>query len=157
MITFRHILCSGVLVVVAGCTADDVTGPGEIRWDREVCVRCSMALGDRQFAAQVRGATTGERARLYRFDDIGCAVIWLDKQAWKDEPRTEIWVVDHRDGGWLDARKAGYVKDRISPMNYGLAAQAEATSDTLDFQQAKAHIMMVESLHHQHGGHNTDN
>ena len=150
---FRRIWLTSCLLLVAGCTADDATGPGEIRWDREICTRCSMAIGDRAFAAQVRGAPTGDRTRLYRFDDIGCAVIWLQKQPWKNDPRTEIWVIDHLTGDWLDARKASYIKGRISPMNYGLAAQAETIDGALDFQQAKAHIMAVEEQHHLHGGH----
>ena len=150
---FRHILLTSLLLVGAGCTPDEVTGPGEIRWDREVCARCSMAVGDRHFAAQVRGAPGGDRTRLYTFDDIGCAVVWLHRQAWKDDPRTEVWVMDYLKGEWLDARTASFVKGKLSPMNYGLAAQAEATADALDFEQAKAHIMMVENEHHLHGGH----
>ena len=150
---FRHILLASLLLVTAGCTPDDTTGPGEVRWDREVCARCSMAVGDRNFAAQVRGAQTGERTRLYKFDDIGCAVVWLQQQAWRDEPRTEVWVMDHLKGVWLDARTAYYVAGKLSPMNYGLAAQAETSADALDFEQAKAHIMLMENEHHQHGGH----
>jgi len=151
---YRHILLTSLLLAVAGCTPDDVTGPGDVRWDREVCARCSMAVGDRSFAAQVRGAPAGERTRLYKFDDIGCAVIWLQDQAWKDDPRTELWVVDHNNGEWLDATGASYIKGGLSPMNYGLAAQAEAVADALDFEQAVAHIMRVENEHHLHGGRN---
>ena len=150
---FRPILLISGLLVLGGCTPEDATGPGEIRWDREVCTRCSMAVGDRHFAAQVRGGPAGERTRLYKFDDIGCAVIWLQQQSWKDDARTEVWVVDFIDGEWLDAREARYAKGRLSPMNYGLAAQAEASGDALDFEQAVAHIMMIENQHHLHGGH----
>jgi hypothetical protein len=148
---YRRTLLISVLLVIAGCTPDDVTGPGDIRWDREVCARCSMAVGDRNFAAQVRGGPASEKTRLYKFDDIGCAMNWLQQQAWKDDLRTEVWVVDYFNGDWLDARNASYVKGKISPMNYGLAATAEATSDTLDFVQAKAHIMTVEHEHHRYG------
>ena len=150
---FRHTLLVSLLGLTLGCTPEDATGPGEIRWDREVCARCSMAVGDRNFAAQVRGAKAGERTRLYKFDDIGCAVVWLEKQAWKDDPRTEVWVMDHSKGDWLDARDAHYVTGMLSPMNYGLAAQADGSAGALDFEQAKAHIMRTENEHHQHGGH----
>jgi len=149
----RRILLISLLLFIGGCTPDDATGPGEIRWDREVCTRCSMAVGDRSFAAQVRGAPANERTRLYKFDDIGCAVVWLEQQAWKHDPRTEVWVMDYENSEWLDARKAGYVKGKLSPMNYGLAAQAEATEGALDFDQAVAHIMAVEQEHRVHGGH----
>ena len=151
---YKRILLSCVFFVAAGCTPEEVSGPGEVRWDRETCTRCNMAVGDRSFAVQVRGAPAGEKSRLYKFDDIGCAVIWLDKQAWKDDARTEIWVADHRNGEWIDAREAFYVTGKISPMNYGLAAQAEAAEAALDFSQASTHIMMSEKERHLHGGHN---
>lgn len=150
-----RIVLSVISLVVGACSPDEVTGPGEIRWDRETCTRCSMAVSDRHYAAQVRGAPAGEKTRLYKFDDVGCAVIWLEQQPWKDDSRTEIWVVDHHSGDWLDARKASYVRDRISPMNYGLGAQAQATAGSLNFSQAIMQIMISEKERHLHGGHNS--
>jgi len=153
---FMRVLPSLVLLLlVVACSAPDATGPGEVRWDRETCTHCSMAISDHLYAAQVRGAATGEKTRLYKFDDIGCALVWLEQQPWKNDARTEIWVADYRNGNWLDARSAFYVQGRISPMNYGLGAQTEASADTLDFAGASAHIMSVEKarsghLHH-HG------
>lgn len=150
---YTRIWLSCFILMLSACSPQELTGPGEVRWDRETCARCNMAVGDRSFAAQVRGASTAEKSRLYKFDDIGCAVIWLDKQAWKDDARTEIWVADHRNGEWIDAREAFYVTGKISPMNYGLGAQAETTEAALDYSQAIAHIMMSENERHLHGGH----
>jgi len=154
VLMYSRILLSCVFFVAAGCTPEEVSGPGEVRWDRETCTRCNMAVGDRSFAAQVRGAPAGEKSRLYKFDDIGCAVIWLDTQSWKDDTQNEIWVADHRNGEWLDARKAHYVTRKISPMNYGLGAQAEVAEGALDFSQAIEHIKMAENERHHHGGRN---
>ena len=154
VLMYKRILPSFFFIIVSACSPQELTGPGEVRWDRETCTRCNMAVGDRYFAAQIRGASAGEKSRLYKFDDIGCAVIWLDKQSWKDDARTEIWVADHRNGEWIDAREAFYVTAKISPMNYGLGAQAEAVEAALDFSQAIAHINKAESEHHRHGGHN---
>ena len=151
---YKHILLSFLFLLLSACSQEETSGPGEVRWDRETCVHCSMAIGDRHYAEQVRGGPAGEKNKLYKFDDIGCAVIWLEKQPWQDDPRTEIWVTDYRNGEWIDARKASYVKGKISPMNYGLGAQAEVTEGALDYSQATAHIMMGEKEHHQHGGHN---
>lgn len=150
---YRHIWLSCLFLIAAGCTADQASGPGEIRWDRETCTRCNMAVGDRSFAAQVRSVPGGEKSRLYKFDDIGCAVIWLETQPWKDDPLTEIWVADHRNGEWIDARMAYYVTGKISPMNYGLGAQADAAEGALDFKQAVQHIRSAENGRHHHGGH----
>lgn len=141
------------LLLMTACTQEPATGPGEVRWDRETCTRCNMAVGDRSFAAQIRGAAAGDKTRLYKFDDIGCAVIWLHQQPWQDDSRTEIWVKDHRNGEWIDARNAFYITGKISPMNYGLGAQAEATDTALDYTRAVAHIIRAEQEQHQHGGH----
>ena len=153
----KHILLSLFFLLLSACSPEETSGPGEVRWDRETCTHCNMAVGDRHYAAQVRGAPAGEKTKLYKFDDIGCAIIWLKDQPWKDEPDTEIWVNDHRNGEWIDARKASYVKARISPMNYGLGAQTEVTEGALDYTQATAYIMVREEEHHQHAGHNPIN
>jgi len=145
------------LLALLACSPEQETGPGEVRWDRETCTRCNMAIGDRHYAAQIRGAAAGDRTRIYKFDDIGCAVTWLEKQNWKNDPRTEIWVADYRNAEWIDARKASYVTGKISPMNYGLGAQAEVTAGALDFAQAKAHIMLEEKERHQHDDNNALN
>lgn len=153
----RHVWLSLVFMFVIACSPAQDTGPGEIRWDREVCARCNMAIGDRHFAVEVRGAPTGEQTRLYKFDDFGCAMVWLQDQDWQNDSRTEIWVADVRNGQWLDARRAVYVKDKLSPMNYGLGAisraDSEAFTDTLDFPQAKAFILEGENARYQHAGH----
>ncbi len=149
-----RVLFSILFLVLSGCAPEDGTGPVEVRWDRDACFRCNMAVSDRHYAAQVRGAVAGERTSLYRFDDIGCAVIWLEQQAWRDDPRTEVWVTDHESGEWIDARDASYVMGRISPMNYGLGAQAVRAEGALDYSQAKAHIMAAERERKWHGAHN---
>ncbi|WP_197722858.1 nitrous oxide reductase accessory protein NosL [Sulfurivermis fontis] len=126
------------------CSGDPGTGPAEVKWDRDTCARCRMVLSDRFYAAQIRGGPEGKKTRVYKFDDIGCAVLWLEQQPWRNDPRTEIWVTDHRTGAWIDARSAHYVQDRITPMGYGLGAQADAAEGTLQYSQAIEHIHLVE-------------
>jgi len=148
----RLLLKFFILMVLTACSQQEETGPGKVRWDQESCTRCAMAVSDRKFSAQVRGGDAAGSTKLYKFDDIGCAVIWLDQQQWKEDPRTEIWVTDYRDGKWIDASKAFYVTGRITPMGYGLGAQPEVAAEVLDFSGAKKHIMMVEKTEHIHGG-----
>lgn len=144
----RVLLSLVCLVLIYGCSPEDNTGPVEVRWDREVCQRCSMGIGDNRFAAQIRG---GAQHKVYKFDDIGCAVIWLEQQAWKDADATEIWVSDYHDKNWLDARQASYVRVLHSPMGYGLGAVAGQVKDALSFAEAIAHIEAVENKEHRHG------
>jgi len=138
------------LVFLHGCGSDPTTGPTSVRWDRETCTRCAMAVGDRRFSAQVREDQAPFRVHL--FDDIGCAVIWLDQNPEKDSGNFEIWVNDHLTGEWVDARQAGYVSVNQSPMGYNLGAVSEASTNALDYTAAVAHIRNIESSQRIHGG-----
>ena len=135
------------------CSPQQTTGPEEIHWDRQVCTRCAMAIGDNKYATQVRG---GAAKKIYQFDDIGCAVIWLDQQPWKTDKDTEIWVADYRNGQWIDARRAWFERGRHSPMGYGLGARNDSIENSLNFNQAIEDIQATENrLHvlgkqHQH-------
>lgn len=147
------LLSLAALAAVSACTPKQETGPLPIRWDQESCERCAMAISDRTYAAEVRGAPAGKPTKVHKFDDIGCAVIWLEQQPWKDDPRTEIWVTDWRDGHWIDARTANYVTGKVTPMAYGLGAQSDPADAALDFAAAVKHIHHVEeSAHKERGG-----
>lgn len=126
--------------LLAGCSAEPQTGPGEVRWDREICERCAMAVSDPRYSAQVRGGAAGGAGKLYKFDDIGCAVLWLEQQPWKNDAATELWVNSHRNGEWIDARSAWYVTGKITPMDYGLGAQREKTDNSINFTLAVERI-----------------
>ena len=146
--------CKWLLPVflLTGCSGQEATGPVDVRWDRETCTRCAMAVSDRHSSAQVRGAPAGQHTRVYSFDDIGCAVIWLDGQSWKADARTEIWVTDHRTGEWLDARTATFITGKRSSMGYDLGAQHAASPEGMDFASAGQYIHEVEAREHVHGG-----
>lgn len=140
----RNLLFAPLLLLLTAC-GEPETGPVEVTWDRDNCERCVMALSDRHHATQIRG---GKRNRAHHFDDIGCALLWLDEQPWKDDPATEIWVNDHQDGSWLDARTAHYVKVTHTPMNYGFSAQPKSTDSAVDFNTMKQAVIKQEAEYH---------
>lgn len=134
-------VCAWMLLLLLGlsaCSGDPGSGPVEVKWDRDTCERCRMVLSDRLHAAQIRGGPAAERTRVYKFDDIGGAVVWLEQQPWRDDPRTEIWVNDHRDGRWIDAYRAFYLGGQITPMDFGFGAQDEPHAGALDFSAMRA-------------------
>ena len=146
-------LLLGLTLVLTGCSGDPGTGPVEVKWDRDTCARCNMVLSDREHSAQVRySPADGSRSRVHTFDDIGCAVLWLEQQPWREQAGVEIWVTDYRDGAWIDARAAHYVRGRITPMQYGLGAQREPAAGALDFAGAVEHIHAIERRFNIHGG-----
>ena len=133
-----------VVLLLPACSSEPETGPGEVRWDKEACARCIMSVSDHHFSAQVRGGEAGRKTKLYFFDDIGCAVLWLEKQPWREDSRTELWVTDYKSGAWLNAVTASYVTGNITPMDYGLGAQTGAqtgaATGTLNYDQAVQEI-----------------
>lgn len=128
------------LPFITACSRDPGHGPGEVHWDRDTCKRCNMSVSDRHYAAQIRG---GPKREAFKFDDIGCALFWLQEQniPWADAADTEIWVNDFRSGAWLDARKAHYLPDKTTPMAYGFGAVAQAEAGSIDFASMKAAIL----------------
>jgi nitrous oxide reductase accessory protein NosL len=153
----KALLLVAACLVLAGCSGDPGAGPVEVTWDRDVCERCSMVVSDREHAAQVRYIDPATaRSRVALFDDLGCAVLWLERPDgrldWRGDPSVEIWVTDYRDGSWIDARIAHYVRGRITPMQYGLGARIDPVDGALDFDAALAHIRHVEQTFNIHGG-----
>ena len=134
----RIFLLGAVALLLAACSREPETGPVEVKWDRDTCVRCSMAVSDRHYAAQVRG---GPKKQVFKFDDIGCAVHWLKDQPWGNDPATEIWVTDFRSGKWLDARTAHYVTGKTTPMAYGFGATGEALPGSIGFEEARKQLL----------------
>jgi copper chaperone NosL len=126
------------------CGPREETGPGQVRWDRDICERCRMAVSDHYYSAQVRGGPAESRTRLYFFDDIGCAVLWLAEQEWKADPRTGIWVTDYRNGAWLDATACRYELGKITPMDFNLGAlpthEVPPGTPSIDYAAAVEHI-----------------
>ncbi len=119
-------------------------GMTEIKWDRDTCARCSMVISDRRFAAELRG---GEKDTVFKFDDIGCALIWMGAKAkdfpWMAEPATRFWVADAGGAGdkWLDARKAHYAGGKMSPMGYNYGARAYAEAGSQCFEEMRQHVL----------------
>jgi len=111
--------------MLSGCGESRKKGEAaKVHWDRDMCERCKMVVSERKYAAEI---VNPENNKVYYFDDLGCAVLWLkeEKIPWAD--RAKIWVTDAKTGEWLDARTAKYTDDSITPMAYGIAAFSEKT------------------------------
>ena len=134
-------------LVLTACVDGATSGPEDVKFDRDTCAGCSMVISDRHFAAQVRG---GPRNTAYKFDDVGCAVRWLEKQPWAAEPGTRVWVARLSDGAWLDAKGARYVGGKTSPMGFGFGAVDAATGgEAIDFNELQRTVLAMD----QHRAH----
>ena len=129
------------LMLLVFCSQEDQKGPGEIRWDRMSCELCRMSVSDHYYSAQVRGGMEERRTKLYYFDDLGCAILWLKDQEWKNDPRTEIWVNHYQTGEWVNAQESHYTTGNITPMDFGLGATLQPSDKTLNYREAVTHII----------------
>lgn len=139
-------------LLITAC-GDPGTGPLDVSWYRTPCERCRMVVSDRHHAAEVRVRKSNDDSKVFFFDDLGCALIWLEERPAKDDPSTEIWVSDWRTGDWLDARTAHYLPGQVTPMEYGLGAQPGLAPGALSFSEARQHILDVERRYNVHGVH----
>ncbi len=114
----------------AACVSGGTSGPVEVKYDRDTCAACSMVLSEPAFATEVRGPD----GKLKKFDDLGCALKWLERQPFRDDPAVALWVTAPR-GGWVDARAARFAKGVATPMGYGYAPADEGA---LDFAAVRA-------------------
>lgn len=132
----------GVLIFFAlfwlvACSQDPKTGPGEVHWDRDGCEHCQMTISDRRFAVQVR---TAHDHKLHRFDDLGCALLFLDglrahktELAAKSDPElyAEFWVRNPQGTQWQDAHGVAFHDSYTTPMGYGYAPAGGSTQESL--------------------------
>jgi hypothetical protein len=131
---------------LSGCKKSDwPEGMDAIKWDRDVCPRCSMVISDKRFAAEIRG---GPKDTVIKFDDPGCMVWWINDKAkdhpWMNDAATRMWVADITSKGkimtWLDPRKAQFVT-RTSPMGYNFGAVAYPEMGSMDFAGMRQHVL----------------
>jgi copper chaperone NosL len=134
----RRIVALMALVPLLGaCSSGPDSGPAEIAWDRDVCERCGMVVSDRRFAAQIR-----VDGGVANFDDLGCALVWLDEHPPTSRP--EIWVSDYSHARWLDGYTASYGRVGNTPMSYGWIATLDPERGAASFEEVRERIREAE-------------
>ena len=112
-----------LIVNFNGCEKKKIsTALHEVHWDRDMCERCKMAISERKFAVQA----VDEKGKVYKFDDIGCLVLWQEKEH-PEIKFVKVWITDAKTGEWIDAKTAKYTRDYITPMGYGFGAHKPGT------------------------------
>jgi hypothetical protein len=119
-------------LAVLAC-AEPSSGPVPITWGRDACDHCRMVISTQGFAAQVRAG-----GKVFRFDDAGCMVLWLEQRAADAPPPEELWVMDRERLEWIDARAAAWRGGESTPMGYGFAAVAGPREGALGFEEVRA-------------------
>jgi len=121
------------------------TQPSEVHWDRDMCSRCAMVVSDRDNATQVINPLNG---KVYMFDDIGCMILWFNEEHIKWADKAVIWTTDAHSGKWINARKAFYDTENITPMAYGFSAhkskdEIKKGQEILDFNEVVKRVKEI--------------
>jgi hypothetical protein len=142
LLVIRTVAVGFLFFLMIGCKGGNEDQlPVDFVWDREACEECKMALSDPHYSAQV----IDSNGQAYFFDDIGCAVLWLQRQPWKDKART--WVNDVKTTEWIEAQKANWISgDSQTPMGYGFAATLSEVENALDYETVKKRMLSGNNL-----------
>ena len=133
------------MLFLNGCKEKDNKSAVEIHWDRDMCERCKMVVSDRKNTTQVRDIKTG---KTYMFDDIGCAILWFKQETNLKEENSIIWITDLITGELIDAKKAFYTTDNITPMAYGFSAyknkkDIQDGKEIIDYNEVKRRVIKI--------------
>jgi len=141
----RFLFLSFLVLFMVGCEKKVDRGVAKVHWDRDMCARCVMVVSDRHNTTQVIDPKNGKK---YMFDDIGCMILWFEDEQieWKNE--AIIWITDVDTGKWIDARKAFYDTNNITPMAYGFSAHKTKESikdgeEIIDFDEVVKRVKKI--------------
>lgn len=125
---------------------DSTASARNFQWGEDRCIRCDMKIKDKYFAAQI---INPDNKIVYRFDDIGCAVLWLNENHVTWENKAIIWVTDAKSGEWIMAQKALFLDDSITPMAFGFATYSTETlppkSRPIVYDEINRRIKIIEN------------
>ena len=143
---FKLFILITSIFLSTGCEKKDPKALNEVHWDRDMCQRCKMVVSERNHAVQVINITNG---RSYMFDDIGCVVLWFDDEKIDWASKAIIWITDVNTGEWIDAKKAFYDSNNVTPMAYGFAAHKSRESikkgeEVIDFEEISKRVFKIE-------------
>ncbi len=132
----------GVVATLSACSSSaDALGPVAVRWDRDPCTNCGMVISDRRYAAQVQ---SGPGRTPSKFDDLGCAIGWLEQQPWGRDAALRMWVIEPADPSsalWTEATRARFVRRHGSPMGYDFAPATAGDEQGVTFAAMRAAVL----------------
>lgn len=104
------------------------------------CSTCKMEIEHLQFAAQV----VNSNGKTWFFDEIGCLVMWLEGQSFKNT--ATLWTQTEDTNHWINAKTAWYSRDSVTPMGYGFAAYEEFKDGLIDFETMRLKMLRGENM-----------
>ncbi len=104
------------------------------------CSTCKMEIEQIPYAVEI----VNSNGKTWFFDDMGCAIEWLEHQDFKDN--VAIWTQTEDTKEWVDATTACYRRDALTPMNFGFAAQKTCTEKMIDYNTMRLKVLRGETM-----------
>jgi nitrous oxide reductase accessory protein NosL len=139
MYKFKYLLIALLTLSFLGCDKQDTNGPHKIHYDRDMCSECKMVISDRNYAVQIVNPV---KNKAYNFDDIGCAIIWMDQnnEEWLDNAK--MFIADQKTSELIPSREVYWAKGFTTPMDFGFAAfKDKPTEKVYDFIEVYQDVM----------------
>ena len=99
------------------------------------CSTCKMEIQQLPYAVEI----VNQKGKTWFFDDMGCALTWLEHQDFKNN--VTIWTQTEDTHQWVNATKACYKEDAPTPMGFGFAAQEQCQKTMLDYNSMRAKLL----------------
>ncbi|MBD3824031.1 MAG: hypothetical protein IE916_05930 [Epsilonproteobacteria bacterium] len=101
---------------------------------------CGMVIESLDYASQV----VAPDGKTWFFHDHGGFVNWLKDKSFEQE--ATIWVMSRDTHRWIDARRATYSQNEITPMGYGFGAYEKPKENSIDFETMRLRVLHGETL-----------
>ncbi len=101
---------------------------------------CGMVIEDFEYVSQV----VSPSGKTYFFHDHGGFVHWLKDKEFKEE--AVIWVMSKDSSKWINARKAYYSLNEITPMGYGFGAYEKKEDGFVTYELMSLKMLRGETM-----------
>jgi len=101
---------------------------------------CGMVIEDLNYASQV----IAPDGKTWFFHDHGGFVHWLEDKPFKDEAVIWVHALDTKE--WIDAKKAWYSLNDITPMGYGFGAYSKWRDGYIDYETMRLKMLRGETM-----------
>ena len=113
--------------------------PVDIKANAYSCAKCKMNVNVLDYAAQA----VKKNGDTYFFDDIGCMMLWLEKNAEEVVTRYVMTLDTHK---WVKIEDAHYSRIAPSPMGYGFGAVESSKASLISYDTMKTFMLKGETL-----------
>ena len=111
----------------------------DIKANEYSCAKCKMNVNILDYATQA----IKKNGDTYFFDDIGCMILWLEKNSEEVVGKYVMTLDTHK---WIKAEQAHYSRIAPSPMGYGFGAVETSKASLISYKEMKTYMLKGETL-----------